>query len=114
MERSLFVNDERLAHEDIPGQKFSATVQLPNAGTVTISFTIMERPATKNQAGIIMRVGGKVVGRPSLMGLEDERDLPNRLLRQVVGEVVADSLEEDVTADWGAIIENSKAYQEAR
>jgi len=110
----IFVNDERLAHEDIPGQKFSATIQLPNAGTVTINFTIMDRPASKSQAGIVMRVGGKIVGRPSLMGLDDDRELPNRLLRQVVGEVVADSLEDDVTADWGAIIENSKAYQEAR
>ena len=110
----ILVNGERLAHEDIPGQKFSATIQLPNAGTVTINFTIMERPASKSQAGIVMRVGGKIVGRPSLMGLDEDRDLPNRLLRHVVGEVVADSLEDDVTADWGAIIENSKAYQEAR
>ncbi len=110
----IFVNEERLAHEDIPGRKFSATIQLPTAGTVTINFTIMDRPASKRQAGIVMRVGGKVVGRPSLMGLEEDRELPNRLLRHVVGEVVADSLEEDVTADWGAIIENSKAYQEAR
>jgi len=110
----IFVNGERLAHEDIPGQKFSATIQLPNAGTVTINFTIMDRPTSKSQAGIVMRVGGKVVGRPSLMGLDEDRELPNRLLRHVVGEVVADSLEDDVTADWGAIIENSKAYQEAR
>jgi hypothetical protein len=110
----IFVNEERLAHEDIPGQKFSATIQLPTAGMVTINFTIMERPASKHQAGIVMRVGGKVVGRPSLMGLDEDRELPNRLLRHVVGEVVADSLEDDVTADWGAIIENSKAYQEAR
>jgi len=110
----ILVNGERLAHEDIPGQKFSATIQLPNAGTVTINFTIMERPASKSQAGIVMRVGGKIVGRPSLLGLDEDRDLPNRLLRHVVGEVIADSLEDDVTADWGAIIENSKAYQEAR
>jgi hypothetical protein len=110
----IFVNDERLAHEDIPGQRFTSTIQLPNAGTVTINFTIMDRPASKSQAGIVMRVGGKVVGRPSLMGLDDDRELPGRLLRQVVGEVIADSLEDDVTADWGAIIENSKAYQEAR
>jgi hypothetical protein len=110
----IFVNNERLAHEDIPGKKFTATVQLPNAGTVTINFTIMDRPASKSQAGIVMRVGGKVVGRPSLMGLDEDRELPAKLLRQVVGEVVADSLAEDVTADWGAIIENSMAYQEAR
>ncbi len=111
---ALFVNGEQLAHEDIPGDKFSATIELPSAGTVTVNFTIMEHPASKSQAGILMRVGGKVVGRPSLMGLDDDRDVPARLLRHVVGEVVADSLEEDVTADWGAIIENSKGYQEAK
>jgi hypothetical protein len=110
----LFVNDEQLAHEDIPGQRFSATVQLPNAGRVTINFTIMEKPAQKSQAGIVMRVGGKVVGQPTFLGLEEEADLPSRLLRYVVGEVIADSLEGDVTADWGAIIENSVAYDEAR
>ncbi len=111
---SLFVNGEQLAHEDIPGQKFSATINLPDAGKVTVNFTIMEKAAPKSQAGIVMRVGGKVVGRPSLMGLEDISDLPAKLLRYVVGEVVADSLEEDVTADGGAIIENSIGYQEAR
>ena len=47
-----------------------------------------------------MRVGGKVVGQPTFLGLEENPDLPARLLRYVVGEVVADSLEEDVTADW--------------
>jgi len=113
-EFSLFVNGEQLAHEDIPGQKFSATINLPEAGRVKINFTIMDRPAPKSQAGIVMRVGGKVVGRPSLMGLEDHPDLPSKLLRHVVGEVEADSLEADVTADWGAIIENSIGYQQAR
>ena len=110
----LLVNGEQLAHEDIPGQKFSAEVQLPNAGKVTINFTIMDKPAHKSQAGIIMRVGGKVVGQPGFLGLEQNAEFPARLLRCVVGEVVADSLEEDVTADWGAIIENSVAYNEAR
>ena len=110
----LLVNGDSLAHEDIPGQKFSATVQLPNAGTVTINFTIMDKPAQKSQAGIVMRVGGKVVGHPSFLGLDENPDLPQRLLRHVVGEVIADSLEEDVTADWGAIIENSVAFDEAR
>ena len=110
----ILVNEEKLAHEDIPGQRFSATVNLPNAGTVTINFTIMDKPAQRNQAGIVIRVGGKVVGRPTFFGLDEDHTVPNRLLRQVVGEVIADSLEQDVTADWGAIIENSKAYQETR
>lgn len=110
----IFVNEVALAHQDIPGQKFSATIDLPNAGKVVVNFTIMDTPATKAQAGIVMRVGGKIVGRPTFLGLDEDRELPSRLLRRVVGEVEADSLEADVTADWGAIIENSLAYQEAR
>jgi hypothetical protein len=110
----IFVNGAHLAHEDIPGQRFSATVNLPNAGKVVVNFTIMDAPAPKAQAGIVMRVGGKVVGRPAFLGLDEDRDIPGRLLRRVVGEVEADSLEGDVTADWGAIIENSVAFQEAR
>jgi hypothetical protein len=113
-EFEIFVNKEPLAHEDIPGQKFSATIQLPSAGVVTINFTIMDHPAPKGQAGIVMRVGGKVVGKPTFLGLDDNQELPGKLLRHVVGEVVADSLEDDITADGGAIIENSVAYQEAR
>jgi len=89
-------------------------VTLPDAGEVNVNFTIMETAAKKSQAGIVMRVGGKVVGRPSFFGLDDDSRIPNRLLRHVVGEVEADSLEGDVTADWGAIIENSIGYQEAR
>ena len=108
----IYVNGEALAHQDIPGQKFSAVIELPNAGKVKVTFTIMDTPATKAQSGIVIRVGGKIVGRPTLFGLDEDRDLPGRLLRRVVGEVEADSLEEDVTADWGAIIENSVAFQE--
>lgn len=111
---TLTVNGEVLAHEDIPGEKHSVTVELPNAGKVTINFTIMERPASKSQAGLVMRVGGKIVGRPSLMGLNDGGLLPDRLLNRIVGEVIADGLEADVTADWGAIIENSTKFDEAR
>lgn len=110
----ILVNSQPLAHEDIPGQQFSADVDLPNAGKVKINFTIMENPTTKKHAGIVMRVGGKVVGRPSFLGLDEREEIPNKMLFRVVGEIEADSLEADVTADWGAIIENSKGYQEAR
>lgn len=79
-----------------------------------IRFTIMDEPTAKKHAGIVMRVGGKVVGRPSFLGLDDREEIPPKLLRRIVGEIEADSLEEDVTADWGAIIENSKGFAEAR
>ncbi len=111
---TLHVNDQPLAQEDIPGQQFEADVDLPEAGAVRIHFTIMDEPTAKKHAGIVMRVGGKVVGRPTFLGLDDRDDIPAKLLRRVVGEIEADSLEDDVTADWGAIIENSKGFAEAR
>jgi len=65
------------------------------------------------QAGIAIRVGGKIVGRPGFLGLEDDPEIPQKLLKKLYGEVEADGLEDSdsVTADWGAVIENSMAYQ---
>jgi hypothetical protein len=50
------------------------------------------------------------VGKPSFFGLEECEDIPPKLLRRVYGEVEADGLLDDVTADWGGVIENSKGY----
>lgn len=110
----IWVNGEALGFEDIPGESFELAETLTQAGPVRLRFTILDSPVPYNQAGIVTRVNGKVVGTPSLLGLDESSDIPSRLLRRIVGEIEADSLEEDVTADWGAILENSNAYQEAR
>ena len=55
---------------------------------------------------------GKIVGRPSFFGLEDDEEIPPKLLKKVYGEIEADELVNCVTADWGAIIENSEAFIE--
>jgi hypothetical protein len=62
---------------------------------------------------IILKVGGKAVGKPQLFGLDEDEEIPQKLARKVYGEVEITGMEEYVTADWGGIIENSKAYQEA-
>ena len=111
---TIFVNGETLAHEDIPGEAFTMEVDLPHAGKVKLRLTIMESPTTKRRAGLVMRVGGKVIGKPSLMGLDERDDIPAKMLQRVVGEVEVDSLDGDVTADGAAIIENSVALKEAR
>ena len=77
-----------------------------------MTFTITESPKGVKNAGIVCRVQGKIVGKSSFFGLEEREDIPGKLLRRVVGEIEADGLEADVTADWGAFIENSKAYQD--
>lgn len=108
---NILVNDEPLSHEDIQGQVFTKTVELPGAGTVTMRFTIMTGAKAARHAGIVTRVGGKIVGKPSMFGLDGLDEIPRKLLNRVVGEIEADGLEGDVTADWGALFENSAAYQ---
>jgi hypothetical protein len=110
---AIFVNGERVAHEDLSGEKHLYEFTVPNAGPAKLSYTIMEDPrGASRAAGIALRVGGKIIGRPHWFGLEEDADLPAKLLKRVVGELTADNLEDDVTADFGAIIENSRAYQE--
>ena len=57
-------------------------------------------------------MGGKVVGKPGYFGLDKAQNIPEKLLKRIYGEVEAEGLADDVTADWGAIIENSKAFQQ--
>lgn len=61
-----------------------------------------------------MKVDGKAVGKPMLFGLDEDEEIPAKLARRVYGEVELSGVEDFVTADWGSILENSKAYQEAR
>ena len=108
---TILVNDEPLSHEDIQGEVFTMQAELPGAGKVTLRFTIMTEAKGARHAGIITRVGGKIVGKPSMFGLENQDEIPRKLLNRVVGEIEADGLEGDVTADWGSLFENSSAYQ---
>jgi len=49
-----------------------------------------------------------------MFGLDDDEEIPTKLLRRVYGEVELNGVEDFVTADWGGVIENSKAFQEAQ
>lgn len=110
----IIVNGQPLAHEDIPGRHFATEIELPEAGTVKLRLTIVDEPLKSRQAGIAIRVGGKIVGRPSFFGLDEREDFPKKLLRRVVGEVEVENMEEAVTADWGALLDNNKKVQEMR
>lgn len=107
----IFVNGSLLDIEDIPGETFTDQIFLPEVGAVNIRFTVGDGKKSLKQSGIAIRVNGKIVGQPKYFGLEDDEEIPSKLLRRIYGEVEADGLEADVTADWGAIIENSIAFQ---
>lgn len=111
---NIYVNDQLLDIEDIPGQTFSEQVNLPSVGLVKMKFTVADKKKNLKNSGIAIRVNGKIIGKTTYFGLDEAEDFPPKLLKKVYGEVEADGLVDDVTADWGAIIENSYAYQELR
>ncbi len=107
----IMVNNEYLGIEDIPGQSFEKEESIEQIGKIKLKFTIADGNKPLKQSGIIVRVHGKIVGNPTFFGLEDSEEIPNKLLKKLYGEIEADGLADDVTADWGAIIENSNAFQ---
>ena len=107
---TIFVNEEELRVEDLPGETIYESADLRDVGQVEIKFTITDKVSPK-QSGVAVRVNGKIVGKPQFFGVDQEPDISKKLLTRVYGEVEADGLEDDVTADWGAVIENSKAWQ---
>ncbi len=107
----IFVNGNLLDIDDIPGETFYEEIHLPDIGLVKMRFTVASGKKALKQSGIAIRVNGKIVGQPKYFGLDDDEEVPPKLLRKIYGEIEADGLTDDVTADWGAIIENSKALQ---
>jgi hypothetical protein len=107
----IIVNDQKTAIDDIPGTTVAAETPIQDVGSVRIKFTVADGSRTLKQHGIVIRVGGKMVGPPSMFGLEQDEVIPPKLLRKVYGEIEADGLASFVTADWGAIVQNSKPYQ---
>ena len=110
----IFVNDEPLTIEDVPGQSFNAQLETNASGPASLTFKVSEGPKAMKQSGIALRVGGKIVGKPEYFGLEDDPEIPPKLLKKVYGELNADGLSDAVTGDWGAVVENSKSYQALR
>jgi hypothetical protein len=110
----IYVNEELVDMEDIPGNTYDTDFSLSNGDTANLRYTISDGKHSLKQSGLAFRVGGKIVGNPQYFGLDEREDIPARLLRRVYGEIISDSLEADVTADWGSIIDNSKILEELR
>lgn len=108
----IHVNGDALAIEDLPGTMIEKEIALPSGQTAKLTAKLVDGAKAPKHAGVVYRVGGKVVGRATTLGIEGDETIPPKLLRRLVGEIQADALENDVTSDWGAIVENSKAFQE--
>lgn len=110
----VHVNDSPLSVQDVPGKTTQVATGLPTAGGIDLHFTIADKRKAPRLPGIILKVNGKAVGKPQFFGLDEDEEIPLKLAKKVYGEVELTGTEDYVTADWGGVIENSKAYQEAR
>lgn len=105
---AITINGENIGVLDLQGKSYSERIELPNGNKATLNFTITTKPI--KQSGIAIRVNNKIIGRPQNFLNEDEI-IPKKLQNRVFGELICDDLEDDLTADFGAVIENSKLYE---
>ncbi len=110
----VFVDGVQLTVEDVPGTSVRTQADLTLSGSVGLHFTISDAKRPPKSSGIILRVDGKAVGKPMLFGLDGDEDIPLKLAKRVYGEIDVTGRDDFVTADWGGVIENAKAYQELR
>lgn len=107
----IWVNGIAVGIEDIPGKTYTKIIEIPGKGQAKLTYTIADRDTRLKHSGIAIRVGGKVVGKPFYFDLDSDEELPERLCKKIYGEIEADGLEDSVTADWGAFIENNSEFQ---
>lgn len=105
---ALFVNDKPLGVDDVDGVFKSESKTVKDVGEVHLRFAIADKKSVSRQPGIVIRVDGKVVGKPLFFGLDEQDDFPQKLLKRLYGEVDADGLSPHVTAGWDSLIENSE------
>ena len=105
---AIFVNGKPLGVDDVDGSFHDSTLSIRGVGETRLKFAIGEVKSVSRQPGIVIRVDGKAVGKPSFFGLDEQEDFPPKLLKRLYGEIDADGLRDHVTAGWGSLIENSE------
>ena len=108
---TIVVNGKALDIDDIQGTYTQINEKVGDVGKINLRFTISDQKTAIRKSGIVIRVAGKTIGEPSFFGLDKAEDIPPKLLKKCFGEIQADGLIDDVTADWGAILEGSEGYQ---
>lgn len=106
-EFSIEINGKALGVDDVQGLFLRRELEVPDVGAVNLRFAISDKKSGVRAPGIVIRVDGKAVGKPSFFGLDSQDDFPPKLLKCLYGEVDADGLREHVTAGWDSLIENS-------
>ncbi|MDO6591956.1 MULTISPECIES: ATP-binding protein [Rhodobacterales] len=108
----IHVNGEVLGIADLPGHNVKKKETLDATGPVALHYTISHSKSKPKTAGISLRVDGKIVGPPSFFGLDDDEEIPRKLLKNLAGEISVPDTAGMVTADWGGVNESSKAFEQ--
>jgi len=104
---SIVINNENIGVLDLLGKDYTSEINLEDGKKAILSYTITDKPI--RNSGISIRVNNKLIGKPYNF-LENDDIIPKKLQTRIFGELFCDDLEEDITADYGAIIENSKVF----
>lgn len=107
----VYVNSQRVFRHDIQGTSVTKTFTLPNGHTAQLKYTISDKPVPASRAGIVLRSGGKTIGKPHHFGLEHDEELSDRLRRRIVGEVEVAPEAIELTAAGGDVIESDKGFE---
>lgn len=108
------VNAKPLGVDDVEGAFTDITLPVAGMEDVRLKIAISEKKSVSRQPGIVIRVDGKAVGKPSFFGLDELDDFPPKLLKRLYGEIDADGLREHVTAGWDSLVENSELLARVR
>lgn len=103
---NIFINGTPLMVEDIGGKNYKF---IDEQGRIDLNFNIANKEVKNKRSGIVLRVGGKIIGKPHYWGIENLNYIHNKLLKKVYGEVNADFLEEYTSNSWG-ILESTLDY----
>ncbi len=108
-ERDIAINVDMkpLGVDDVQGLYKEYIEHIDGVGPVSLRFAIPDTKSVSRKPGIVVRVEGKPVGSPYFFGLEEQEDIPHKLIRRLYGEVDADGLSAYVTDGWSSLVENS-------
>ncbi len=107
----LDINGIQVAAEVLSGERMTVNLALPDGRIAPCEVWFVAKRGVVADPGILIRVGERAIGAPTLFGLEKDPEVPKSLLKRVYGEVNADHLVDHVLASWGGFVENSLEYR---
>ena len=109
----ILINGQPITVSDVPGKNFEKDIPFESGGKAKLKFTVADGKRNVRDAGIAVRIGGKIIGKPQDFGLREDELVPKNLLGKVYGEVELEDVDlACVTADNGGFVENHRTYQE--